>query len=129
MHKESLCGGLTGDLVSLRSGDALTAFGGGLRFAGSRFQAIGDGRPCFTPSPYSLFLGCWHLDARDFVAGSSSPAAPSRSSQTIARTARRCCWDPTLMFHPRVSARRVEQGGMRYRPWSSRLAEAGKRVH
>ncbi|HNL85820.1 MAG TPA: hypothetical protein PKH71_01545 [Methanoregulaceae archaeon] len=30
-------------------------------------------------------------DARDFVAGSSSPAAPSRSSRTIARTARRCC--------------------------------------
>ncbi|HNW79929.1 MAG TPA: hypothetical protein PKJ91_00440 [Methanoregulaceae archaeon] len=30
-------------------------------------------------------------DARDFVAGSSSPAAPSRSSRTVARTARRCC--------------------------------------
>ncbi len=29
-------------------------------------------------------------DARDFVAGSSSPAAPSRSSRTVPRTARRC---------------------------------------
>jgi len=28
-------------------------------------------------------------DARDFVAGSSSPAAPSRSSRTVSRTARR----------------------------------------
>ena len=33
----SAYGGLAGALVSLRSGDALTAFGGGLRFAGLRF--------------------------------------------------------------------------------------------
>ena len=33
----SACGGLTGALVSLRSGDALTAFGGGFRSAGRRF--------------------------------------------------------------------------------------------
>ena len=31
------------------------------------------------------------MDARDFVAGSSSPAASSHSSRTVARTARRCC--------------------------------------
>jgi len=29
------------------------------------------------------------VDASDFVAGSSSPAAPSRSSQTVSRNARR----------------------------------------
>ena len=43
------------------------------------------------PSPWFLHPGCWHDDARDFVAGSSSPAAPSRFSRTVARTARRCC--------------------------------------
>jgi hypothetical protein len=28
-------------------------------------------------------MGGWDSDARDFVAGSSSPTAPSRSSQTV----------------------------------------------
>ena len=49
-----------------------------------------DGRPCSAPSPCSLFLDWWDSDARDFVTGSSSPAALSRSSQTVTRTARRC---------------------------------------
>ncbi len=85
----SACGMLAGALVSLRSGDALTAFGGGLRFAGFQCLEIVDGRPCYAPSPCFLFLGWRESDARDFVAGSSSPAAPSRSSRTAARTARR----------------------------------------
>ncbi|HQA79615.1 MAG TPA: hypothetical protein PLV96_02325 [Methanoregulaceae archaeon] len=65
-------------------------------------------------------MDSWHEDARDFVASSSSPAAWTRSSRTAARTARRYCWDPSLMFHSRVSARRVEPGGTRCRPRSSR---------
>ena len=42
------------------------------------------------PSPWFLVLDCWQEDARDFVAGSSSPAASTRSSRTVPRTARRC---------------------------------------
>ncbi|MCE5298621.1 MAG: hypothetical protein LLF84_06735 [Methanoregulaceae archaeon] len=41
------------------------------------------------PSPWTFIQEWWYMDARDFVAGSSSPAAPSRSSRTVPRTARR----------------------------------------
>jgi hypothetical protein len=43
------------------------------------------------PSPWFFFLDVVNEDARDLVAGSSSPAAPSRSSRTATRTARCCC--------------------------------------
>ncbi|MDH7510404.1 MAG: hypothetical protein QHH04_05110 [Methanolinea sp.] len=62
-------------------------------------------------------------DARDFVAGSSSPAAPSRSSRTVARTARRCWLECHLLVSLDITpgeCRRVEPGGTRCRPQSSR---------
>jgi len=127
----SAFGRLTGALVSLLSGDALTAFGGGLRSAGSRFSGYGCRSTVLDSTPYGPFRSHRLPDLSSWTGGIVTPVISSQAPHhRLHRPVPRRplhgllvagYWGkPPSCSFPRVSARRVEPGGTRCRPQGSR---------
>ncbi len=107
-------------LISLRSGDALTAFGGGLRSAGPRIwvSLTVDRASHRLPVLSSENVGTWTPVISSQAPHHRLPCPAPRGP--FPRTARRWLLGTFLMLFPRVSARRVRPGGTRCRPRGSR---------